>query len=177
MSAHLQVADFSASLVTAQGLALQLRPLQTNDIETLVAVEASAHSHPWNSGLFRDCLQGRQMCVLAWAEQRLVGYFVVTAAAGESELLNITVAPGFQGRGVGSLLLQHLLLTLSAVADTVYLEVRASNQQAIGLYHAAGFSEVGIRPNYYPAARGREDAIIFALMLENPIQGSGAVIS
>jgi ribosomal-protein-alanine N-acetyltransferase len=50
-------------------------------------------------------------------------------------------------------------------ADTVLLEVRASNQPAITLYHVFGFNEIGVRRNYYPGTTGREDALIFAKVL------------
>jgi len=51
----------------------------------------------------------------------------------------------------------------------VFLEVRPSNPAAIALYEAEGFNEIGRRPRYYPAASGREDAIVMALELaENP---------
>jgi ribosomal-protein-alanine N-acetyltransferase len=40
------------------------------------------------------------------------------------------------------------------------LEVRASNVAAIGLYRRAGFTDIGLRRDYYPAEHGREDAIL-----------------
>jgi ribosomal-protein-alanine N-acetyltransferase len=33
------------------------------------------------------------------------------------------------------------------------------------MYERAGFNEIGRRPNYYPAKRGREDAIVMAMEL------------
>jgi len=48
---------------------------------------------------------------------------------------------------------------------TLWLEVRKSNAPAIGLYQSLGFNEVSVRRDYYPAAEGREDAIIMALPL------------
>ena len=42
------------------------------------------------------------------------------------------------------------------------LEVRPSNTAAINCYNAAGFNEIGSRKDYYPAANGREDALLFA---------------
>lgn len=50
-------------------------------------------------------------------------------------------------------------------AERIFLEVRPSNPRAIQLYHSLGFNEIGRRPNYYPATRGREDAIVMALEL------------
>ena len=48
---------------------------------------------------------------------------------------------------------------------TIFLEVRPSNQAALGLYLKTGFNEIGTRKDYYPASRGREDALILALNL------------
>jgi ribosomal-protein-alanine N-acetyltransferase len=47
----------------------------------------------------------------------------------------------------------------------MYLEVRPSNAAARALYRAEGFAEVGLRRDYYPAAGGREDAVIMELRL------------
>jgi ribosomal-protein-alanine N-acetyltransferase len=44
----------------------------------------------------------------------------------------------------------------------MFLEVRPSNAAAQCLYRSAGFNEVGMRRNYYPARVAREDAIIMA---------------
>jgi ribosomal-protein-alanine N-acetyltransferase len=44
--------------------------------------------------------------------------------------------------------------------------VRRSNTVARALYRSFGFEEIGIRRDYYPAARGREDARVLALDLE-----------
>jgi ribosomal-protein-alanine N-acetyltransferase len=50
-------------------------------------------------------------------------------------------------------------------AENLFLEVRASNKVAIGLYEQAGFIESGVRKNYYPSHAGKEDAILMALGL------------
>ena len=50
-------------------------------------------------------------------------------------------------------------------AERVYLEVRPSNAAALALYDSAGFTRVGIRPDYYQARPGREDAVVLAAAL------------
>ncbi|MGH8513826.1 MAG: ribosomal protein S18-alanine N-acetyltransferase, partial [Gammaproteobacteria bacterium] len=50
-------------------------------------------------------------------------------------------------------------------AETMFLEVRPSNRRAQQLYARAGFKEIGLRPDYYPAHEGREDALTLALPL------------
>jgi ribosomal-protein-alanine N-acetyltransferase len=47
----------------------------------------------------------------------------------------------------------------------MFLEVRPSNEAARRLYDKLGFNEIGTRHNYYPAAQGREDALILAKQL------------
>jgi ribosomal-protein-alanine N-acetyltransferase len=47
-------------------------------------------------------------------------------------------------------------------ATVMLLEVRPSNLQAIHCYDAVGFNEIGSRKDYYPAANGKEDALLYA---------------
>jgi ribosomal-protein-alanine N-acetyltransferase len=47
----------------------------------------------------------------------------------------------------------------------IFLEVRPSNDGAKALYSRFGFRQVAVRPNYYPAHEGREDALVFTLAL------------
>ncbi len=49
----------------------------------------------------------------------------------------------------------------------MFLEVRPSNSGASRLYHRRGFVEIGVRPAYYRADEGREDAIVMRLEI-NP---------
>jgi ribosomal protein S18 acetylase RimI-like enzyme len=70
------------------------------------------------------------------------------------------------GCGYARQLLQHLIAELETRdVMTMWLEVRASNHPAIALYEQLDFHQVIVRPNYYPTANGREDAIIMALTL------------
>jgi len=47
----------------------------------------------------------------------------------------------------------------------MFLEVRPSNAPALALYEKAGFATIGRRKGYYPAANGREDALVMRLPL------------
>jgi ribosomal-protein-alanine N-acetyltransferase len=49
--------------------------------------------------------------------------------------------------------------------EMMFLEVRPSNEAARRLYDKLGFNEIGTRANYYPAEKGREDALILAKQL------------
>ena len=81
-------------------------------------------------------------------------------------MLNICVAPAYQSRGYGRVILQRLIDEATRFkADSMFLEVRPSNPKAISLYHSMGFNEIGNRKGYYPAKQGREDAIVMARVL------------
>ena len=133
------------------------------DISTVMEIETAAYTHSWSEGNFRDCLSAGYEMVIAELQRQIIGYGVMMIATGEAHLLNLCIHPDRQGTGQGRQLLNHLMqIADQKKAATVFLEVRASNKIARSLYYNAGFNEVGFRPDYYPADRGREDAIVFA---------------
>ncbi len=98
------------------------------------------------------------------ADDRMAAFAITQVVLDEATLFNIAVDPDFQRRGLGRMLLEHLIDELEKRGVvTLWLEVRASNAAAIALYESLGFNEATIRRNYYPTAQGHEDAIIMAL--------------
>ena len=147
----------------------QVRPMRQADIDAVSAIENRAYVFPWTPGIFRDCLRAGHHCWVLEAGSTLLGYGVLSAAAGEAHILNICIAPEYQGRGHGRRLLRRLVdLARWHKAQQVFLEVRPSNPAAIALYREYGFNEIGLRPNYYPSSKGREDAIVMAMELVPP---------
>lgn len=146
---------------------LTRRPMTMHDLDAVVAVETRSYSHPWSRGNFTDSLAAGYLAeVLVDGSGELVGYLVAMTGVGELHLLNITVAPDWQGQGHG----QALMAALQQHARhqglaTLWLEVRQSNQRARALYRRLGFEEVGLRRGYYPAAVRREDAVVMSLGL------------
>jgi ribosomal-protein-alanine N-acetyltransferase len=146
-----------------------LRVLNTADLERLVEIEDRAYRRRgWSRIIFEDCLNVGYVCWGAALHDSLVGYVIVSIAAGESHLLNLAVDPACQRRGVG-----HMLLNFACdearrqQAACMFLEVRPSNRAARDLYTMMGFSEFGRRRGYYPN-RGvamREDALVFCRRL------------
>ena len=146
--------------------AARLRPMREADLEAVLAIEVRAYPFPWTRGIFRDCLAADYPAWVLERDGALLGYGVLSLAAGEAHVLNVCAAPEVQGQGHGRRLLRTLLqLARGRGAERVYLEVRPSNPAAIALYHSEGFNEIGRRPRYYPAKDGREDAIVMALEL------------
>ncbi|PLX59768.1 ribosomal protein S18-alanine N-acetyltransferase [Sedimenticola selenatireducens] len=145
---------------------LRIRPLREDDIDAIMTVEHRCYDHPWTAGIFRDSLRVGYVCWGYFLDRRLVGYGVMSVAAGEAHVLNICTDPEMRGQGLARRLMQRLInQAREREADTVFLEVRASNRVALGLYESLGFNEIGLRRGYYPADKGREDAILLAKAL------------
>jgi ribosomal-protein-alanine N-acetyltransferase len=142
-----------------------LEPMLASDIQALVEIETQCHYSPWNEKQFQSSIESSHHCFVLKDEQAICAYIVLSTAADEAELLNITVAPDFQKLGLGTQVLLTAIDYLDNSINTLFLEVRESNQAAIALYQSLDFNEVGLRPNYYPAKSGREDAIIMAKLL------------
>lgn len=136
------------------------------DLSTVLAIETRNYEFPWSEGVFKDCFKAGYSCWVCEDIERILGYSVVSIAVGEAHILNISVAPEEQGQGVGRKMLSHLIdVSRWHKAETIFLEVRPSNDSALALYRKMGFNEIGIRKDYYPAQDGREDALMLALEL------------
>ena len=156
-------------MVAVAPLEAALRPMTLEDVSAVANIEAAAYEFPWSRGIFRSCIDNGHHCWVLEQGGMVIGYGVLSTGAGEAHILNVCVAPLHQGRGHGAYLLQRVLdLARWHHAQRVFLEVRPSNELAHAMYGRAGFSEIGHRPNYYPARRGREDAIVMAMELLPP---------
>jgi ribosomal-protein-alanine N-acetyltransferase len=140
-----------------------LRPMAWMDLDAVLKVEEASYEFPWTLGIFRDCLRVGYICRVYEGPGGVIGHGVMSIAAGECHLLNICVHPDYQRRGLGRGMVEHLLeVAHGKGARVALLEVRMSNQAAYRLYTQLGFDEVGVRRHYYPARKGREDALILA---------------
>ncbi len=136
------------------------------DLPRVMEIETRAYEYSWSEQIFRDCLQSGYSCWVYLQEGEIVAHGVMMEVAGECHILNLCVDPDWQRRGIGRRMLRHLLgVARRRGADTAFLEVRVSNEAAIRLYESEGFCETGRRRDYYPAAGGREDAVLFAKAL------------
>ena len=137
--------------------------MRAEDVPEVHGVECAAYDFPWTDAIFQECLKVGYCCWVGELGQRIVAHGIMSVAVGECHIFNLCVHPDWQGRGLGRLMLRHLLtLAVKRNAETAFLEVRASNQGARFLYASEGFCEIGVRRNYYPARRGREDATLLA---------------
>ena len=119
--------------------ALSFRPMTEADLDAVLKIEYAAYSHPWTRGIFLDGLGKYQIWLMFEGEQQ-VGHGVVQIILDEAHLLNITVKPENQGRGLGhsGFGLRHAGLGTfhgGAVRGIVNLE------QGLARLHIAAFGE------------------------------------
>lgn len=142
--------------------------MTVSDVERVQTVEALAYSFPWTRGNFVDSLAaGYDSPTLRDAGGAIVAYSVAMDGVQEAHLLNLTVAPTWQRRGLALALLDALVARARRLGHArLWLEVRESNARARSVYARYGFAEAGVRRAYYPA-RGsqREDARVLTFDL------------
>jgi len=144
----------------------KLRPMRASDIDRIMEIEPVIYTHPWTRGNFEDSMRVGYSCWVIDSGGVVTGYGVLMIGVREAHLLNLSIAPEWQRRGLGRTLLEHFVrIGRDSDAQQMFLEVRPSNASARRMYAGYGFRDISIRRGYYPAAGGREDAILMGLML------------
>jgi ribosomal-protein-alanine N-acetyltransferase len=107
-----------------------------DDLKMVSDIERRSYEFPWSHGVFRDCLLAGYQSMVLIRDRCVVGYAILSVAAGEAHILNLCVDID-----------------------------RPSNETAIALYRKKGFHQIAARPAYYQANEGREDAAVLAKKL------------
>lgn len=143
-----------------------IRAICEADLDRVTQIETAIYSYPWTRGNFVDSIKAGYTCHVMEIAGELIGYGVMMVAVKEAHLLNLSIASAWQHMGYGrSLLLHFIELAHRSDALQMLLEVRVSNEAGRRLYASTGFHAVAVRPGYYPAAHGREDAILMGMNL------------
>ena len=136
-----------------------LRAMTDDDLAAVVAMAQSTQRFAWQLSDFQMSLHAGSLAQVLCLNGELSGFCVIKCVLDEAEVLNIAVAPLWQGQGYGRHFLTALMQTLQRQGmKRFYLEVRASARVAQYLYQRLGFEIINTRRNYYPSEVGREDA-------------------
>ncbi|MBR5649177.1 ribosomal protein S18-alanine N-acetyltransferase [Pseudobutyrivibrio sp.] len=148
-------------------MSLEFRFANQQDLNTIVEIENASMSSPWTLDSYKEALDSDHAFIMVADEAGVcVGFAVFYLTAPESELPDIVVSESYRGRGIGKLLLDASLRELSLRGvDTVFLEVRVSNERARALYEKMGFEEIGRRKYFY--SDPIEDAICMRLEIDS----------
>jgi len=139
---------------------ITIRRMAENDLDLVSAIEKEVFTDPWSLDAFKVDLNNKMACpMVAEFEKKIVGYTNIYIVAGEVQIGNFAVAPGYRKRGVGRQLMNEIFEKASENdCHTIFLEVRESNVPAMELYKSYGFISAGKRKDYY--SNPRENAII-----------------
>ena len=129
-------------------------------VSQIAELEKLCFSDPWSEKSIETELTCRlSVWLVALEGEQVVGYVGSQTVIDESDMMNIAVHPNFRRRGIAETLVAALEDALRQRGSrALTLEVRDSNVAAITLYEKLGFSQVGLRKNYY--RNPREDARI-----------------
>jgi ribosomal-protein-alanine N-acetyltransferase len=144
---------------------MKLRAWKFEDIYKISLIEKECFPHdPWSYQLFANAFAAPTFKgVLAEEDGEVIGYGAVSVVTDSADIENIAVAEPYRRSGVGGQLLRALIGCAEvAGAQTVFLEVRVSNADAMKLYLKQGFIGVYTRPRYY---KDGEDAVVMKKVL------------
>ena len=141
-------------------VAIEIRVLDLSDLTAIETIEQKAYPTPWSRSMFASELaKPTSICLGAFEGRDLVGYVINSRYVDAWHVMNVAVDPAHQRRGIATALLERLFeVTRDDERRGYTLEVRVSNEDAIGLYEKLGFKSRGIRRGYY--TDNREDALI-----------------
>ena len=134
--------------------------MQQCHVSSIAQLESICFSCPWSeNSVASELTNALSLWLVAEEDGRVAGYIGSQTVCEESDMMNVAVHPDFRRRGIGEALVKALETELRARGSRcLTLEVRASNAPAIALYEKLGFSQVGLRKNYYRDPK--EDALI-----------------
>ena len=134
--------------------------MQQCHVPAIAQLESICFSCPWSeNSVASELTNALSLWLVAEEDGRVAGYIGSQTVCEESDMMNVAVHPDFRRRGIGEALVKAVETELRARGSRcLTLEVRTSNAPAIALYEKLGFSQVGLRKNYYRDPK--EDALI-----------------
>ena len=139
---------------------IKIVPMTDAHIASVAALEAMCFSDPWSfNSVASELNNPLSLWLVAIQEEEVLGYVGSQTVMGETDMMNVAVHPEHRRCGIARMLIEALVMVLKEhESHCLTLEVRASNEPAIALYAALGFTEAGRRRNYY--RNPKEDALI-----------------
>ena len=151
-------------------MTVRIRPMELADLDGVLAVERSSFHSAWSRGMFLDELtQGHSRAwFVADSPWGLMGYTGLMEVEHEGHVMNLAVRPDARGQGIGGALFSVLLEeAVRRGIERLTLEVRPSNEAALGLYADVGFTESGRRHGYY-GDTGEDAIVMWSDPLDSP---------
>ena len=139
---------------------MKMIPMNESHVAQVAALEKLCFSDPWSETSIASELENPlSLWLIAEEDGAVCGYVGSQTVLDETDMMNIAVHPDCRRKGIAAALITELVSRLKARGSRVLrLEVRESNFSAIALYEALGFTQLGLRKNYYRIPK--ENALI-----------------
>ncbi len=150
---------------------MEIRKTHPDDLTEIAEAESLIFTDPWKREDILKILSSEgAMCYTAKKDGRVIAYIVGRTVVPEGEIYRIATLPEYRSRGVAYRLLDYAVKTERGLGlESLFLEVRKNNSPARALYSSYGFTEIGVRKNYYK--NPTDDAIVMLLASKADIQG------
>ncbi len=124
--------------------------LACEHLPRVAQLEKACFAEPWSETSLALLIAEGGFGVVVVSDGNVLAYGGMTYVLDEGSVTNIAVSPFHRGQGLGRRVVRALLEeSLSRGLASVFLEVRESNEIARHLYESEGFSECGVRKNFY----------------------------
>lgn len=144
---------------------IRLVPFSQEHVLAVAHLEVECFSEPWSERSLREELSNPLARVwVAVRDKKVLGYAGMRCVAGEAYINNVAVFPRYRRQGIARALMNQLIGQARADCEFITLEVRASNEAALVLYHGLGFEVKGLRRDFY--IMPTEDAVIMTKYFE-----------
>ena len=143
---------------------VSIRRMTLEDVPIVHGIDMLSFSLPWPERSFRFELAENPVsrCWVAESDGRIMAMLVLWLIVDEAHIATIATHPDFRRQGMGEqLMIAALVSARNEGAARAFLEVRAGNAEALGMYKKYGFVVVAVRPRYYKD--NSEDAILMNL--------------
>ena len=139
---------------------MKIIPMNESHVAQVAALEKQCFSDPWSENSVASELENPlSLWLIAEEDGAVCGYVGSQTVLDETDMMNIAVHPDCRRKGIAAALITELVSRLKARGSRILrLEVRESNFSAIALYEALGFTQLGLRKNYY--RNPKENALI-----------------
>jgi ribosomal-protein-alanine N-acetyltransferase len=162
---------YQKSHCSSPGRYFKIDEMTPDDLKEVLEIEQISFPTPWSENIFLSELHSELSRIFLaksglLEEQKILGYICIWLVKGEVHILNLACHPDFKRHGIATSLLVHsLFFSFQKGVRKVFLEVRASNKEALSLYRKYGFKPIGIRKRYYSDTK--EDAVVMVLEMES----------
>lgn len=125
---------------------------QIDEFLELMRQEAADYVHPtleklgWSWEEFTQRARGVGWVYCVYRDEKKIGAYWIEERERVVHLHGIVIAPSYQGQGIGTQVLKHLINKYRGRMDAIELGVHASNVRAKALYERLGFRTVKVLP-------------------------------